>query len=63
MKGLSLSHYRIVQELGRGGIGEVYRAEDPNLSHQVAIKVLPGTFLANPEGLMHFDRDELQHWR
>ena len=63
MIGTSLSHYRITEKLGQGGMGEVYRAEDTNLSRQVAIKVLPGPFLADPERLARFDRDELQRRR
>ena len=58
-----LSHYRIVEKLGQGGVGEVYRAEDVYLSRQVAIKVLPDAFVAGPERSARFDRDELQHWR
>ena len=44
MIGTSLCHYRITEKLGQGGMAEVYRAEDTNLSRQVAIKVLPDDF-------------------
>src|SRR5512136_2543431 len=48
MIGQALSHYRIVEKLGQGGRGEVYRAGDTNLNRQVAIKVLPDIFTGDP---------------
>jgi len=57
MIGTSLSHYRIVDKLGAGGMGEVYRAEDMNLSRRVAIKVLPDEFAHDTERLTRFQRE------
>ena len=55
--GQSLSQYHIVEKRGAGGMGEVYRAGDTNLSRQVAIKVLPDIFAGDPERLARFERE------
>ena len=43
--------------LGAGGMGEVYRARDPRLGRDVAIKVLPAEFSADPERLNRFEQE------
>ena len=55
--GTRLGPYEIVALLGLGGMGEVYRATDTNLKRQVAIKVLPGAVVADPERLARFQRE------
>jgi hypothetical protein len=53
----SLAHYVITSKLGEGGMGAVYRATDTKLHRDVAIKVLPDAFAADPDRLARFSRE------
>jgi eukaryotic-like serine/threonine-protein kinase len=55
--GVHLGPYKIVSAIGAGGMGEVYRAHDPRLGRDVAIKVLPAAFSADPDRLRRFDQE------
>jgi serine/threonine protein kinase len=55
--GTRLGPYDIVAPLGAGGMGEVYRARDTRLGREVAIKVLPEAFAADPALRARFDRE------
>ncbi len=57
MVGTTISHYKVIEKIGQGGMGEVYRAEDTNLSREVAIKVLPEQFTQDPQRLARFERE------
>ena len=57
MIGQTLSQFKITAKLGEGGMGEVYRAEDTKLGREVAIKVLPKAFIADPERFARFERE------
>ncbi len=57
MIGKSLSHYRIVEKIGAGGMGEVYRATDTKLGRDVALKVLPEVFANDAERMARFSRE------
>lgn len=57
MSGRVLGHYRIVDFLGAGGMGEVYRATDSRIGRDVAIKVLPAGIAAQPERLWLFEEE------
>jgi len=55
--GRTLAQYTITGELGAGGMGEVWRAEDTKLGREVALKVLPQEFAADPERMARFERE------
>jgi serine/threonine protein kinase len=55
--GKSIGHYQIISLLGRGGMGEVYRARDTRLSREVAIKVLPREYSADADRLRRFEQE------
>jgi eukaryotic-like serine/threonine-protein kinase len=55
--GTRLGPYRIAGPLGKGGMGEVYRADDDRLGRAVAVKVLPGEFSADPQRRRRFERE------
>jgi eukaryotic-like serine/threonine-protein kinase len=55
--GSTLGHYRIVRALGRGGMGEVYAAEDTKLNRLIALKVLPPATAGDPDRLARFQRE------
>jgi serine/threonine protein kinase len=55
--GNKLGPYEIQSVLGAGGMGEVYRAHDPRLARDVALKVLPEAFAADSERMARFERE------
>src|SRR6476646_5158109 len=57
LSGTRLGRYAIIGQLGRGGMGVVYEAEDTLLKRQVAIKLLPKEVSSNPESLTRFLRE------
>ena len=59
MIGQTLSHYRIVEKIGAGGMGEVYRANDEHLDRDVAIKVLPSGTLTDEHARKRFRKEAL----
>ena len=52
-----LGPYQVISPLGSGGMGEVYRAKDPWLGRDVAVKVLPAEFSVDADRLSRFEQD------
>jgi serine/threonine protein kinase len=55
--GAALPHYRLIERLGAGGMGVVWKAVDTTLNREVAIKILPEEFAHDPERLARFERE------
>ena len=57
MIGKTISHYKILKKLGKGGMGKVYLAEDTKLDRRVALKFLPSHFTTDAEVTARFKRE------
>ena len=57
MIGQTISHYRIVAQIGAGGMGEVWQAHDPRLDREVALKTLPRAAVTDPARIARFERE------
>src|SRR5712692_9015577 len=55
--GQTLGHYRILERIGAGGMGEVYRARDARLGRDVAVKILPPGFSKDEDRLRRFEQE------
>ena len=55
--GVRLGPYEVLAAIGKGGMGEVYKARDTKLDRDVALKVLPEAFTSDPDRLARFERE------
>ena len=55
--GQTILHYRVLEMIGAGGMGEVYLADDLSLDRKVALKFLPDVFTGDPERMARFERE------
>ena len=57
MIGKTLSHYKVIEQLGRGGVDKVFLNDDTTLDRKVALKFLPEAFASDPEEMARFERE------
>ncbi len=57
VSGTTLGPYAVTAKIGKGGMGEVYRARDTKLDRDVALKILPQAFTDDPDRLARFERE------